>query len=402
MKILFVIPALGNVYGGPSKLLLEMAQALGSKGINVDIVTTNANGSTVLNVPLNTWVTEKCYRLRYFSYSPLFDYKVSISLTKWLFNHVQDYDLVHTIAIFSYPVLAAHFICQIQRVPYIMNPQGMLEPWALSYKAWKKGFYYSLFEKPALEKASAIQMLSSAEASKVEVLKLSTPKVIIPNGIHRQDFDNLPNPELFYQQFPRTRNKSLILFLGRIDPKKGLDLLATAFAKVKAEFPDAHLIVAGPDNIGFQPTAKSYFINSGCLDAVTFTGMLAGSIKYSALAAASVYVAPSYSEGFSISILEGMASGLPCIFTTSCNFPEAAAAEAAYVIDVDADKITSALTECLNNPEKSKEMGARARKLIFEQYTWEQIATNLTVVYNRIINKDKGKDSLSSLQSITS
>lgn len=387
MKILIVIPAIGSVYGGPSKCVFELAQALGRLGVTIDIVTTNANGSERLDVPLHTWIDEKFYRIQYFPYWDFLDYKISRSLTRWLFRNVPDYDLVHTNAIFSYPVLPAYWACQWHRVPYIITPHGMLEPWALSYKARKKRFYYSWLEKPALNHASAIQMLASSEAERVKSLHLDAPLVIVPNGIHRQDVETLPNPDIFYQQFPDTRDKTLILFLGRIDPKKGLDLLATAFANTRAQFPNIHLIVAGPDNIGFLPTARGYFTEAGCVDAVTFTGMLTGVLKYAALAAASVYVAPSYSEGFSMSVLEGMASGLPCVITTGCNFPEAGEAGAAHVVDIDAGKIADALIGFLQYPNAAKAMGDRARQLILEQYTWEQIATKMKDVYTAVISQ---------------
>lgn len=388
MKVLIVIPALGTVYGGPSKCVVESAQALGNLGIDIDIVTTNANGSTNLDVPLYTWIAEKTYRIQYFPYWDLLDYKISLSLAQWLFQHVTSYDLVHTNAIFSYSELPAYWACQQHQVPYIVTPHGMLEPWALSYKAWKKRLYYTLLEKPALERASAIQMLASTEAERTRALNLKAPLVIIPNGIHPQDFEYLPEPELFYQNFPDTRHKTLVIFLGRIDPKKGLDLLATAFAQVHSNFPQTHLIVAGQDNIGFLPTARSYFAQAGCLDSVTFTGMLTGALKYAALAAASVYVAPSYSEGFSMSVLEGMASGLPCVITTGCNFPEAATAQAAHVANINADEIARALIQCLSNPQQAKEMGQRARQLILEHYTWDSIAAQLKEVYTSVINQD--------------
>jgi glycosyltransferase involved in cell wall biosynthesis len=387
MKILIVIPALGPVYGGPTKSVIELAQALGKKGIEVDIVATNANGSISLDVPTSIWINEKYYRVQYFPYCNFLDYKFSISLTIWLLQHVNDYDLVHTNAIFSYPVLPAHWACQIYNVPYIMTPHGMLEPWALAYKASKKRFYFNLLEKPAFQRANAIQMLASTEAKRIEPLKLTTPLVVVPNGIHAQDFETLPDIEQFYQQFPHTRNKTIILFLGRIDPKKGLDLLASAFAKVHAHFSQTHLVIAGPDNIGFSQTVENYFAEAGCLDAVTFTGMLTGDLKYAALSAASLYVAPSYSEGFSVSVLEGMAAKLPCVITTGCNFPEAAIAQAALVVDIDADKIANALIDCLTQPEQAKSMGDRACQFIFEKYTWEKIANQMQQVYVSIIEQ---------------
>lgn len=388
MKILFVIPALGSVYGGPSQCVLNLAEILGRQGVNLDIVTTTANGSNRLNIPTRTWIKEKFYRIQYFSYSNFIDYKFSWSLTRWLFQNTSNYNLVHTHAIFSYPTLPAHWVCQLYKIPYLMTSHGMLEPWALSYKSTKKKLYFNLFEKPSLQRASAIQILASTEAINVKQLGLKSPLVLVPNGIYQNDFQELPNSEIFYQKFPETRNKTLILFLGRIDPKKRLDLLAIAFKKIHIQFPDTHLILAGPDNINFSPTVKDYFSEINCLDDVTFTGMLTGTLKYATLAAADIYVAPSYSEGFSVSVLEGMASGLPCVITTGCNFPEATREKAALVVDIDATQIGNALLWCLAHPEESKQMGDRARKLIFEKYTWNNIGKIMIETYKNIVNKN--------------
>ena len=387
MKILFVIPALGSVYGGPSKCVLDLAEALGRQGVNLDIVTTIANGPNRLNVPTQTWIQERFYRIQYFSYWNFIDYKFSWSLTGWLLQNISNYDLVHTHTLFCYPTLPAYWACQLHQIPYIMTPHGMLEPWALAYKSWKKTPYFKLIEKPALQRASAIQMLASTEANNIKQLGLKSPLVIIPNGIYQDDFQNLPSSEIFYQQFPETRHKKVILFLGRIDPKKGLDLLAIAFGKVHAQFPETHLVLAGPDNIDFSPTVKGYFSEVHCLEAVTFSGMLTGSLKYAALAAADIYVAPSYSEGFSVSVLEGMASGLPCIITTGCNFPEAGIEKAALVVDINAKKITDALLWCLVNPEEAKQMGDHARNFIFENYTWDNISKVMINTYKNILDK---------------
>ncbi|MBF2066448.1 MAG: glycosyltransferase [Calothrix sp. C42_A2020_038] len=388
MKILLVIPGISPVYGGTSKIAIELAQALGRRRICIDIVTTNANGLNDLDVPLETWLAHDYYRIQYFPRWHIGDYKLSASLTKWLFHNVVNYNLVHTIAVFSYPVSITHLACKIHRIPYINNPQGMLEPWALTYKAWKKKLYFNLIEKAALNNASAIQMLNLAEAQNVKPLQLKAPFVTVPNGINCHEFEKQHGPEAFYEKFPHTRGKTLILFLARIDPKKGLDLLAPAFAQALAKFDNAHLIVAGPDNTGFLPTAQDFFAQAGCLNAVTFTGMLTGAIKHAALAAASIYVAPSYSEGFSMSVLEGMASGLPCIITKGCNFPEAANTKTAIVVDIESDAIANGLIACLSNPEQAKAMGERARKFVFEKYTWDKVASQMQQVYSRVLQQN--------------
>jgi glycosyltransferase involved in cell wall biosynthesis len=387
MKILVTIPALGHVYGGPSKSVVELAQALGKQGIDIDLITTNANGSTFLNVPLQTWIEKENYRIQYFPCQSWGDYKFSQSLTNWLFENIERYDMVQTNAIFSLTNLPVYWACQKHGIPYVVIPRGMLEPWALSYKAWKKRVYYSLVERSALEKASAIQVLTSIEAQQVKQLNGKTSIFIAPNGINDRDFERLEEREIFDQAFPETRSKTSILFLGRIDPKKGLDLLAPAFSKVYQQFPETHLVIAGPDNLGFLPTVQGYFKEFGCLEAVTFTGILSGSLKSSALKAASLYVSPSYSEGFSMSVLEGMASGLPCILTTGCNFPEAEQQGIAKVVPIDAESIANAILFCLKFPEQAKAMGDRARQFILEKYTWNSIAEKLLTIYTTIADR---------------
>lgn len=381
MKVLIVVPSIALLYGGTSKLAIELAHALGESGVAVDLITTDADGQNSLDMPLNCWIEQGTYRIRYFRRSLKHEFKFSLSLTRWLWQHIQDYDIVHTISLFTYPIALTHWLCRLRQIPYVTNPQGMLEPWALSYKAWKKRIYYNWIEKPTLQQASTIQMLSQAEAEGIRPLNLPTPVIITPNGIHRQDFEPRSSPELFYQQFESLRSKTLILFLGRIDPKKGLDLLAPAFAQVHRQFSNTHLVIAGPDNINFQPTAERYFEQAGCSKVVTFTGMLTGALKHSALSAATLYVAPSYSEGFSLSVLEGMASALPCVITTGCNFPEAAAAQAANVVEIDAHAIAQSMIALLSDLNAAKQMGNRAQQFIFNHYTWSQIVAQLTQTY---------------------
>ena len=385
MKILTVAPYISSVYGGTSKIVTEITTAIGNCNVAIDLVTTNANGTNKLDdIPLNLWITKNSYRIKYFDCWHKYDFVLSLSLIKWLFNHITEYDLVHTHTIFAPQILLTQWICQFHHIPYISTPHGMLEPWALSYKAWKKNIYYNFIEKSVLKKAHAIQGTASTETSNLKNLGFQDT-FLVANGIHPQDYKHLSQPEIFYQKFPQTKNKNLILFLGRIDPKKGLDLLAPAFAKAYQNFPDTHLIVAGPDSIDFMPTAEQYFIDAGCRDAVTFTGMLKGKLKLAALAAASLYVAPSYSEGFSMSILEGMASGLPCVITNGCNFPEAAAAKVAHVVDIDVESIAHALINCLGNPEQAQEMGMQARKFIWDNYTWNISAQKLVDTYQYIL-----------------
>lgn len=387
MKILLIIPYLALTYGGTSKSTQELAATISQMGTQVDLVTTNANGNAKLELPVNCWLSQDTYRIQYFPCWNKGDFILSTSFISWLNQNIQFYDVVHTNTVFAPLISLTHWLCRVHKIPYIATPHGMLEPWALSYKTSKKRIYYHLIEKSLLKQASAIQALARSESENLNALGYPQT-AIIPNGIRRQNFETLSSPEAFYQAFPETKNKHLILFLGRIDPKKGLDLLAPAFGKLHQQFPETHLVIAGPDHIGFLPTVKNYFEQANCLPAVTFTGMLTGELKSAALAAANLYIAPSYSEGFSMSILEGMASGLPSVITKNCNFPEAAQAQVAHVVEPKVTDLSQALIQCLSRPLEAQKMGDRARDFILEHYTWDQVATKLIKVYTEIASNN--------------
>ena len=176
----------------------------------------------------------------------------------------QEYDVIHIHTVFSPLMSLAANICQIKGIPYIITPHGMLEPWSLNNKKTKKDIYYKLLEKRNLEKASALQAIASVEKNNLHSLNVNQQLFYVPNGLNAREYNHLPSGELFREKFPETTDKILILFLARIDPKKGLDLLAPAFAKAKQKYPQLHLVVAGPDSTGFLPTVKNYFQQSKC------------------------------------------------------------------------------------------------------------------------------------------
>ena len=391
MKILLLIPSLGAIYGGTSKTPPALAAAVGRRGWSVDLVTTDADGAGNLDVRCGRWIEREDYRVRYFSRLGRTEFKPSWSLLAWLWRNVRDYDLVHINSDFNFPVLAGAVACRLRRVPYLLTPHGMLEPWALSYKARKKRWYYEWIERPVvLRGARALHALNRSEAANLEALKLGPPAIVLPNGIDPFEAatrDPAKETEIFFDRFPELRGKTLILFLHRVDPKKGLDVLANAWRQVRGRFPQTHLVVAGPETNGYTATVQGFFEAAGCADAVTFTGLLEGNVKHGALAAASVFVAPSYSEGFSMSVLEAMAAGLPCVLTEGCNFPEAGAAGAARIVPTgDAGRFAAELCDLLDRPEVAQTMGARARALVLGGYTWPAVAEQYERMVGQILS----------------
>ena len=385
-KILLVIPALGAVYGGPSKIAFHFAAALAKRGLQVDLVATDANGPDRLDVPLGRWIEQDGFRLRYFSRLGRWEYKLSVSLLAWLLRNAARYDFAHVTSCFNFPVAAAALACRLHGTPYAVAPQGMLEPWALAYKGPKKRAYLRLLERPlVLRGARLLQALNGTEAVNLAALRLRPRISVLPNGIDLEEtrpFDS-SDATAFFDRYPALRGKTLILFLHRVDPKKGLDILAPAYASIRERFPDTHLVVAGPPTAGYEETARGYFLAAGVENETTFTGMLDGAFKRGALAAATVFVAPTYSEGFSMAVLEAMAAGLPCVLTEGCNFPEAATADAARVVPIDAASIAVALMDLLADEKLGRAIGARARALVLANYTWDQIASDAQTLYQQ-------------------
>lgn len=382
VKVLMVTPYLSPIYGGITKIVQEVVEALARQNCDIDLITTSAKLPPEVEYIPDTWMEKEGYRVRYCQSVYRDDLIFSSSFLSWLWQNISHYDIIHTNTIFS-PIMSVVFwICRLKNKPYIVTPHGMLEPWAFQHRSGKKKPYYNLVEKNNLNGAIAIQGTATVETDNIKSLKLKPEVFFAPNGLHRKDFITLPSSSIFYQRFPETQNKTLILFLARIHPKKGLDLLAPALATVRKHYPNTHLIIAGPDNEGFLPSIKNHFIEANCLDAVTFTGMLTGELKYSALSASDIYIAPSYSEGFSMSVLEGIASGLPSIITTGCNFPEVGINGGAKVVDINVESITSALLWCLSHPEEANKMAQRGRQFILDNYTWDQVALKLMEKYN--------------------
>jgi glycosyltransferase involved in cell wall biosynthesis len=184
---------------------------------------------------------------------------------------------------------------------------------------------------------------------------------------------------------PELTSSRIVLFMSRLIYKKGLDILCRAWADVSPSFGNAHLVIAGPDD-GAQPGIERLVDEIGIRRSVTFAGMLNGRLKWSALAAAEVFVLPSRSEGFSMAALEAIATGAPVILTRQCNFPEVASAGCGWVVEPDVKQLQGALEACLRTTasERSR-MGERGRALAASRYTWPVIGRQMREVYDWVL-----------------
>lgn len=266
-------------------------------------------------------------------------------------------------------------------VPYVMTAHGMAEPWALRHKRLKKQAYLALVESKNLRRAACLHALSRPEIGHLRDLAPHAPVCFIPNGVDLEFFDDLPDRSALEAEHPELKDKFVLLFFGRVHAKKGLDLLAEALGTLHHDFPDLHLLIAGKDDGAWAPFADR-LAELNLTDRATYLGHVGGEQARRAWGAADAFILPSYSEGFSMAILEALACSLPCVFTTSCHFPEAGRADAAIVVDPRADAVTAALRGLLErSPAERARLGQNGRKLVQADYTWDQQGDRLAAVY---------------------
>ncbi|BDG09637.1 glycosyltransferase [Anaeromyxobacter paludicola] len=292
-------------------------------------------------------------------------------------------DLLHLHGLFTWPSRAARRWGRGSGRPVLVTPHGMLEPWALAHSRWKKRLFWALVEEGNLRGARCLHALNQNEARAFRALGLRNPIAVIPNGVTPPAAR--PDRGAFAARFPSVANRRLLLFLGRIHPKKGLPILVEAWARLAREAELARedwlLVVAGPDQLGHAAEVAGRVAERGLQRSVLFTGPLFGEAKAEALTAADAFVLPSHSEGFSMAVLEAMSLGLPVVVTRACNF-DVQALGAGLVCDPEEGSLSAALRDLVRLPPGERErLGARGREEVLRRYTWQEVAEQVHSVY---------------------
>jgi len=386
IKILHVTASLSPEWGGPTKVVVELTEALARKGIDITIFTPVRKGDEVKIKP------PKGVNLQLFNHGFLSKWWTSYSpdLARNIQWGAYKFDLIHIHEIWHYANFASYHAAKKAGKPYIITIHGLLDPWCLNYKAFKKKIYSLFIQRRILREASAIHAITNEEVKHIRTFGIDNSIVMMPNGINPKEFINLLPREELESFYPKIKGKRIILFLGRIHPKKGLDLLAKAFEKIAREWDNAYLMIVGPDSEGYKIKIEKMLESEGVLNRVIFTGMLSGRKKLIVLGGADIFALPSYSEGFSMAILEAMICKLPVIITKQCNFPEVTEVGAGNEIDPNVEQLTGALGNLLGNPQLCKKMGENGKRLVLEKFTWDKIADKMIQFYEEILNGKGG------------
>jgi len=277
-----------------------------------------------------------------------------------------------------YPSIANRRWAARTRRPYIVAPHGMLDAWALANSAWKKRIAAALFERRHLEGAACLHALCASEADSIRAYGLRNPICIVPNGV------DLPAPGSIPATAPwaghGADDRRVLLFLGRLHPKKGLRALLDGWAAAAPA--NWRLVIAGWDQGGHQAELESQVDRLNLRDAVRFTGPLHGPAKAAAYGHASGFILPSVSEGLPMTILEAWAHGVPVLMTDACNLPEGFAANAAIRIPTDSDGLARSLLHFTAMTDTERiDLGRRGRDLAAGRFQWARIARELLGVY---------------------
>lgn len=299
-------------------------------------------------------------------------------------------DIIHSHGVWMYPSIKAGMIATTRKIPFIISPHGMLDSWALKNSAWKKKVAGWFYGNRNLHSATCIHALCKSEYQSIRAYNLKNPVCIIPNGVDLPDLRAVRKPPPW--DLRTDANKNVVLFLGRIHPKKGLENLIRAWSILKAqknmEIKHWHLVIAGWSQHGYEEKIKRLADELNLGSDITFTGPLYDTDKDAALRAAKAFILPSFSEGLPMAVLEAWSYGLPVIMTRQCNIPGGFDNEAALDVRPDVESITEGLRDffCLSE-NKREDMGRNGLELVKSRYSWSKVAAEMLGVYQWILGR---------------
>lgn len=371
MKVLLYVSSLSLNSGGPSRSVPMMAKGLSEAGLDVVLMTqysddmnTHAlDGTNVQIVPLKYGI-------------------IAREIDAFFVNNGIDIVQLQSVWSLDYHKLAK--ICRRNDIPYLITPRGMLEPWSLSQKKWKKQIAMFLYQKNDLNHAAYIYTTSDMEARHVRELGIKTPCSVIPNGI---EIDGYPCRASI------DKVKKQVLFLSRIHVKKGIELLIDAWVELRGDYPDWELLIVGNGDKGYIDSLIHRVNTAGLQDSIKIKPPVFGDAKVEFYQSSSLFVLPSYSENFGMVIAEAMSCGVPVI--TSNNTPwevlngDKFPNKIGWCISLSHKTLLDALREAMSMPSKDLyEMGQRASIYINDNYNYRLVTDKTLALYKKILSSE--------------
>lgn len=358
MRLLHVIHDLSPAKGGPAENLLQLSYGYAEVGIHLEVLT--------LDPPDAAYLARYPFPVHALGgASSKFGYnRAELS---WLRAHIRSFDAVVVDGLWHYSGAAVRKAARASGVPYLVFPHGMLDPWfkrTYPGKHVKKQIFWWLAQAAVLRDAYRVVFTSEEERD----LAAGTfrpshwTSAVIPLGIRRPSGDPHAQAEAFYTHCPQARGRRFLLFLSRIHPKKGCDLLLKAFCTVAPAHPELDLVMAGPDPEHMRPALEAIPAEAGLAGRVHWVGMLQGDTKWGAFHAADAFVLPSHQENFGIAVAEAIACRLPVLLSNQINIFKYILEDETGFVEDDTEAGTLRLIErwLALKPEEKAAIAARA------------------------------------------
>jgi len=279
-------------------------------------------------------------------------YCVSLPLLSWLLRRIREFDLIEVHEVFAFPTMAAWFACRWRRIPLIVHPHNSLDPYDLRKHARVKQLLRPVLRR-LLHDATALWLTAQLEADRVDDYNAGTRKVVTPLSVRRPDAEG--DSEAFRRRHRIDEDSPIVLFLGRFDPKKGLERLTAAFERVHLVMPDVRFVVAGTGDESYTKSVHAMLAESSAATAIVTPGFLSGTEKADAFAAADLFVLHSDNENFGLAVVEALHYGVPVLLSDEVYIArELEAAGAAVVVPLtDTDGLAKELHDLLHDDRRT-------------------------------------------------
>lgn len=374
MRILSIIQTVNPASGGPAEALSHLTLEYLNAGVDYELLTLDLPDSSFLSsfpVKVNAIGPAKGV----FGYSP--------AIEPWLVANRDRFDAVIVHGLWQFHGIAARRTLR-NRIPYCVFCHGMLDPWfnqQYPLKRIKKWFYWQLAQFKVLRDAERVLFTTEEEMllARTSFAPYRVKERVIKYGTRLPSFDLVSCKDKWYETYPEFSSKRVFLYLSRIHPKKGIDLLMPGFAKIALEIPNAHLVIAGPDPDNLIPTYRKIAQNLGIDNRITWPGLLRGELKWGAFAAADAFVLPSHQENFGIAVAEALAASLPVITTNKVNiWREIEACQAGIIVDDSQTGIDHGLRRFVELSHAEKDaMRINAQNCFAQNFSVEAAATSI-------------------------
>ena len=365
MKILTFISSLDINSGGPSRSVPMLVKGLVEFGVDVTLMTIRSKN---MNVHALEGTTARLKVLE-----PSFTRR---EIAQYLKD--EKFHLIQIQSMWDWPYHKVMVEARKLGIPYIVTPRGMLEPWSLSQKKWKKKLAWWLYQRNDVQKSVCVFTTAKMEAEHVTNLGITTCKAVIPNGIETDSYPCKTSVDVVKKQ---------VLFLSRVHVKKGIEVLFEVWKQIHPDYEDWQLLVIGNGEAEYIHSLENRVECLGLKESIKILPPVFGNDKIQIYQESALFCLPSYSENFGMAIAEAMSCGTPVITTTNCPWNILNDTKTGWCIDLNVDNLERALREALSmNPTELYDMGQKASKLIYENFDYRNVTRKTLKLYEWLLN----------------